>query len=333
MRLAILGATSNIAKDLIRSFAGRFELRLFSRRPQEVSVWLTDMAGGHTCRAFSYDEFAHHEHDAVLNFVGVGDPARAASMGADIFDVTLQFDQLVLDYIKTRPACRYIFMSSGAAYGNIFSAPAQAGATARLSINELKPADWYGVAKLHAECRHRAWADRRIVDVRIFNYFSRHLDCEGRFLIADIIRAIKQGTCLQTQPGNIVRDYIGAEDFASLIASLLERCEANDVVDCYSRAAVEQAELAGCHAGRVRIEVRIRRDGERRQCDRRQNFLFFRKPARSRVWVCAQADFVADADGGNRSPSRQGRMIFRKPDCAADVLRSGMSLERCAPCW
>ncbi|NOT82503.1 MAG: NAD(P)-dependent oxidoreductase, partial [Gallionella sp.] len=41
MRIAILGATSQIAKDLIVSFslAKNNQLHLFARRPNEVSAW------------------------------------------------------------------------------------------------------------------------------------------------------------------------------------------------------------------------------------------------------------------------------------------------------
>ena len=37
-------------------------------------------------------------------------------MGASIFDVTLKYDEMALDYVRQHPDCRYIFLSSGAAY-------------------------------------------------------------------------------------------------------------------------------------------------------------------------------------------------------------------------
>ena len=45
-------------------------------------------------------------------------------MGNSIFDVTLRFDEMVLEYLQAHPACRYLFLSSGAAYGSGFSEPA-----------------------------------------------------------------------------------------------------------------------------------------------------------------------------------------------------------------
>jgi len=45
MRIAILGATSQIAKDLILSFATQcdHELALFARRPEAVTQWLASV--------------------------------------------------------------------------------------------------------------------------------------------------------------------------------------------------------------------------------------------------------------------------------------------------
>ncbi len=84
MRIAILGATSQIAKDLVLSFAAyaKHELRLFARRPEAVKEWLADV--GLTARypVGSFDEFGVNKpFDAILNFVGVGNPAQAVAMG------------------------------------------------------------------------------------------------------------------------------------------------------------------------------------------------------------------------------------------------------------
>ena len=109
MRIAILGATSQIARDLIVSFSveGEERLHLFARRTEEVTKWLalTGQSGRYPVDEFS--EFAKHEFDAVINFVGVGNPAQALSMGNLIFDITLRFDEMVLDYLKTHDSERY----------------------------------------------------------------------------------------------------------------------------------------------------------------------------------------------------------------------------------
>lgn len=246
MRLAILGATSQIAKDLVLSFAeqGSHELVLYARRPEVVTQWLSSigLAGRYVVAdfaAFSTDE----SFDAVLNFVGVGDPAQSTAMGATIFDVTLKYDELALDYVRKHPDCRYIFLSSGAAYGASFDSPVDENTKAVIAINDLHPQDWYSVAKVHAECRHRAMAHLPIVDIRVFNYFSHTQDMEARFLITDIVRAIRDNTVLKTSAANIIRDFLHPSDFRRLISAILAAPATNVAIDCYSKAPIDKISL------------------------------------------------------------------------------------------
>lgn len=244
-RIAILGATSQIARDLIASFSAdeKILLHLFARRPDEVKKWLPSVGLDDSYPVDGFTEFLKQEFDAVINFVGAGDPAQIATMGSSILDVTLCFDEMVLEYLKTHPACRYLFMSSGAAYGSRFTEPAKRDTLAIVPINDLAPQDWYGVAKLHAECRHRAHPEFAIFDIRVFNYFSRTQDIEARFLITDILRAIRDKTVLKTSPDYIVRDFLHPTDFYRLVFALLSAPATNAAVDCYSRAPIDKPAL------------------------------------------------------------------------------------------
>jgi nucleoside-diphosphate-sugar epimerase len=245
MHIAILGATSQIAKDLIISFSVEADKRLylFARRPDEVRLWLQSLGLAARYLVDDFAAFAQHEFDAVMNFVGVGNPAQAVAMGNTIFDVTLRFDELVLDYLKTHPNCRYLFLSSGAAYGSNFAEPANHDTPARIDLNHLKPHDWYGMAKLHAECRHRAHPELAIIDIRVFNYFSHTQDMSARFLMTDILRAIRDNTVLQTSSDFMVRDYLHPSDFYGLVTALLNSPACNTAVDCYSLAPVDKPTL------------------------------------------------------------------------------------------
>jgi len=246
MQIAILGATSQIAKDLIVAFSKQdnHELVLFARRPEIVMQWLASvrLSGRYAVKDFA--AFSTDEHfDVLLNFVGVGDPAQAAAMGASIFDVTLKYDQLALSYLEQHPLCRYIFLSSGAAYGPSFDTPADENTKATVAINNLQPQDWYAVAKLHAECRHRSLAHLPIIDIRVFNYFSHSQDISARFLITDMVRAIRDKTLLKTSSDYIVRDFIHPSDFYKLVVALLSATATNSVVDCYSKAPIDKPAL------------------------------------------------------------------------------------------
>lgn len=259
MRIAILGATSQIARDLITSFHTKQDkhLHLFARRPDDVKTWLELTGLDDEYPIDDFSGFTKHEFDAVINFVGVGDPAQIKAMGSSIFDVTLRFDEMVMDYLQTHPSCRYLFLSSGAAYGSDFNEPANLVTPAIVPINELAPQDWYGVAKLHSECRHRAHTEWSIIDIRVFNYFSRTQDIAARFLITDIIRAIRDNTVLQTSSDNVVRDYLHPSDFYRLVTALLAGPINNAVVDCCSRGPIDKLSLLATMQAQFGLQYEI----------------------------------------------------------------------------
>ena len=242
MRLAILGSTSQIAKDLILAFTQNrdHDLVLYARRPEAVSQWLNSVGLAKLYVADITTFSTNERFDAILNFVGVGDPAQAVTMGAGIFDVTLKYDEMALDYLRQRPDCRYIFLSSGAVYGESFDAPVDEHTKAVTAINNLKPQEWYGVAKLHAECRHRALAHLPIVDLRVFNYFSHTQDMEARFFITDTVRAIRDKTVLKTSRSHMVRDYLHPSDLHALVSAILASPAANEAIDCRSKGPIEK---------------------------------------------------------------------------------------------
>jgi nucleoside-diphosphate-sugar epimerase len=246
MRIAIFGATSQIAKDLVRSFAAQnnHELILYARRPDAVTQWLISVELTERYVVADFSNFNIVEHfDVILNFVGVGNPAITAKMGASIFDITLKYDELALGYVRQHPSCQYIFLSSGAAYGSTFDAPADAETKAIIDINKLQPQDWYGVAKLYAECRHRALPNLPIIDIRIFNYYSHTQDMEARFFITDMVRALRDNLILNTTSEIIFRDYIQSNDFYNLVKAILESPKKNIALDCYSKEAVDKITL------------------------------------------------------------------------------------------
>ena len=219
------------------------ELYLFARHPSVVTSWLSFKGLSNHYPVQDFSLFSDSVYDAIINFVGAGDPVKVASMGNSIFYITLRFDDLVLEYLKRHPNCRYIFLSSGAVYGSAFNEPANRNTPAVVSVNNIEPHQWYGVAKLFAECRHRTHPEFSIIDIRIFNYFSRAQDISARFLITDILRAIRDNTVFRTSTDNIIRDFLHPADFHSLICTLLTAPLSNTAVDCYTRAPIDKANL------------------------------------------------------------------------------------------
>lgn len=246
MKVAILGASSHIAKDLIASLAQAtaYKCSLFVRTPATLNAELQAIAAREGFPVLDYAAFGDRcEFDAIINFVGVGDPARAVEMGQAIFSITEQYDHLALSYLRSHPACKYIYLSSGAAYGTNFSAPITDESAAVFPINALQPQHWYGAAKFQAECRHRAQPEAAITDVRVFSYFSHRQSCEARFFLSDILRSLHTGTVLEVAPDDMLRDYLTPADFMQLIGRVLQAPPGNAAVDCYSLAPVGKFEL------------------------------------------------------------------------------------------
>lgn len=128
-------------------------------------------------------------------------------------------------------------------------------------INNLKPQDWYGVAKLHAECRHRALAHLPIVDIRVFNYFSHTQDINSRFLMTDIVRAIREKTVLKTSADYIVRDFIHPSDFFNLVKLILAAPATNAAVDAYSKAPIDKPTLLAAMQEKFGLQYEIGQRG------------------------------------------------------------------------
>lgn len=260
MKLAIFGANSHIAGDLVASFAsnGGYNCHLFVRNIKTLAPDIRAIVESNSFTMSEYSAFDPAVHyDAIINFVGVGDPAQAKAMGSTILDVTERYDRLALAYLEGHAACKYIFLSSGAAYGRNFDTPVTESSNALFSINELLTQDWYSVAKFCAECRHRAHADLNIVDVRVFSYFSSRQALDARFLLSDILRAIETGSVLGVSPENMVRDYMVPSDFFLMIESILSSPPTNLVVDCYTLEPVDKFSLLSSISEEFGLEYEV----------------------------------------------------------------------------
>ncbi|WP_130471071.1 NAD-dependent epimerase/dehydratase family protein [Candidatus Magnetaquicoccus inordinatus] len=259
MAIALVGASSQIARDLILSFAEQSTqpLSLFVREPQALQSWLATVGLQNRYAVADYGHFGEAEYQAVINFVGVGDPAKALRMGGSVLEVTWHYDTLVLDYLRRYPHCRYLFLSSGAVYGSRFMEPVNEQSVAQLPVNALTPQDYYGIAKLHAECRHRACAEWPIVDLRVFNYFSHTQDLAARFLITDLLRAILRREVVRVSPDYIVRDFLHPADFYRLVCAVLQAPPSNLAVDCYTLAPVDKPALLAALQEKFALQVEM----------------------------------------------------------------------------
>ena len=246
MRIAILGATSQIAQDLLLSFSRHksYEFSLYGRNVELLEEWINIVNLDKKYQIQEYSNFNNNQkYDLIINFVGIGDPAKVQEMGNNIFKITEQYDEMVLEYLKCNKETKYIFLSSGAVYGGDYKDPVKKDTLATININNLATTDWYAIAKLYAEARHRSLPDLSIVDIRVFNYFSHTQNINARFLITDIVRALKNGEVFKTSPDNVIRDFITPPDFYNLIQAIIDYKPLNTALDCYTKSPVEKFNL------------------------------------------------------------------------------------------
>lgn len=202
-------------------------------------------------RQIAFDDFADGEYDAVINCVGIGDPAKLAAGTSDsILELTERFDRLALDYLARFPQTRYVSFSSGAAYGGTFDEPASQATPLASQADGPSAGDSYGAVKAATEAKHRALADLAIVDLRLFGLYSRFIDPRAHYFMNDVFDAIAAKKRLRVGPGEMWRDYVSPGDLWRLVASVLRAKPRNDVFDIYSAAPASKFEILGDFAQR-----------------------------------------------------------------------------------
>lgn len=247
--IAIFGANSHIAKGLINNFnrCGEWELHLYTRSPKALRSFLN--AIGKPCGKKwvihkGYRNLMKFSHDVIINCVGAGTLNKPGADYTDWFTVTESFDNLAIGYLrKCRPDGLYISFSSGAVYGREFSAPAEENTANSIRVNHVAAEDYYAIARLNAEAKHRAFSGLRIVDLRIFSYFSRFIDFTDGYFITDVLDAVLKNKILETGHENIVRDYVHPEDLFSVIKKCIDAETLNAAFDVTSAKPVKKKEI------------------------------------------------------------------------------------------
>lgn len=235
-RIAIFGATSHIARNLIGRFsADGFPLHLYVR-PESLRFELPANAEWK-----GYGEFGREHYGVIVNCVGAGTPDKLRP--GDWFSVPEKFDNLVLDHLRSvDPEALCVAFGSGAIYG---PHPDPVGADSCFStpVNRVPPADRYSIMRLYTEAKHRSLADRNIVDIRIFSFFSRYASPDSGYFMTDVLKALLTGTPLRTDDSDMIRDYVAPDDLYRLIRLCMEKKRINAAFDSYSLAPVSKKQV------------------------------------------------------------------------------------------
>jgi nucleoside-diphosphate-sugar epimerase len=236
--VALLGARGQIARGLVKDLPQEWRLDLFSRD----SALPHDEAATCGIPILPYAQFTAGSYDLVINAAGPGDPSVQRSSGGEILRITEAFDNLVLDYVRTRPETRYINLSTGAVYGTDYYA-AVGKPIYELRVNDLANTNAYALAKLTAETKHRQLPNLHIADLRIFGYFSRRISLSSGFFIAQVMDHLLGERPFRTGPADFVRDFIAPEDLAAHIVALYDAGAPNAYFNAVSARPMTKFEI------------------------------------------------------------------------------------------
>jgi nucleoside-diphosphate-sugar epimerase len=264
MNIALLGANSHIAKGLVCNFQSRTDdtLYLFTRAKARVYDFMKSAVPGRkrSCTVKEgYKDFKRHHYDVIINCVGAGTPQKLADRYSDWFMLTEKFDNLIIDYMLENTDTLYINFSSGAVYGRNLDAPAGENSLNCLAVNHIRSEEYYSIANLNAEAKHRSFKSLTIIDLRIFSYFSRFIDLGSGYFITELLNCVKHGKVLRTSADNILRDYIHPDDLFSLIMQCMRGGSLNAAFDAFSREPVEKFQVLDYFTAKYGLKYEVDR--------------------------------------------------------------------------
>lgn len=246
-KIAVLGASGHIGKNIsaLLSEDSDYQVYLFVRSQEKMLSFIQNNGLNYrnNLKLLPFAEFRNGLYDVVVNCVGIGDPNELTKEPYRIFQVTENFDNLVLDYIKDHPKTLYINFSSGAIYGTDFVETASETKCATIDVNHLGVKDFYGISKLNMEAKHRSLSDYFIVDIRIFGFFSEFIDLNSHFFLTDVLNSLYKKKILLTSSQDMVRDYVHPSDLKKMMKLCIQKHSINAAYDAYSLAPVTKFEL------------------------------------------------------------------------------------------
>ena len=236
LKIAILGGTSHIARAITPYLLeANAELTLFARSPEKLKDPKCSVHKG-------FDSFMQGNFNVIINCIGAGTPKELAGDYNRWFSVLEYFDNLALDYLKNvNQDALYVMFSSGAVYGRQNNAPVEEDSFWRFYPNKIGVPDYYAISKIYSEAKHRSLPYLKIADLRIFSFFSRHIDLDSGYFMTDLVRSLVNKETLKTSSADIIRDYPHPSDLAALILRCANEKHINTSIDVASTEPVSKS--------------------------------------------------------------------------------------------
>lgn len=256
--IGILGASGHVAQAVLHVLqkSQNNAFYLFSRDIHSYKPsLLSDISPERACIC-DYSMLAYKHMDVIINCIGYHKDTLASHSGS-LFDMTEKYNNIVLEYLNKHPDTLYINISSGIVYGQNYTIPADKNTPAQININKLSSGEMQSVIKLYTEAKHRAHIDNNIVDLRIYGFFSRFINVNYSFLLAEIVRCIKNKTAFITNSTDIIRDYIHLDDLRNLLECIITQHKLNTSFDVCSTHPVSKFELLNFFSNHYGLEVQM----------------------------------------------------------------------------
>lgn len=257
--IAIFGSSGHVAKGLIFQFAqesSKFKLYLFARNLTKVQGFINKHVEHLDYELLPFNKFNEQKYDVIINCIGFGTPNKVSENMQTLFEVTEHFDNLIIEYLKKNSETLYINLSSGAAYCSEFETPASKNMKSSLTINELQSKDFYGITKMYSEAKHRSLTKLRIIDLRLFGYFSKFIELNSNYFLTELINCIREKKLFATNNINIIRDYSHSYDLFTLIIKIITS-EKNEAFDVYSNKEISKFEILNLFENEYNLQYKI----------------------------------------------------------------------------
>lgn len=255
-RIFVTGATGFLGTWLLETFAFinetlalEAELVGLSRNPDAFYKKVPHLA---PCKAialhqgdvrdFSFPEgkFSHVIH--------AGTTSSAPVPPLEMVDTILFGTRRTLDFAVAAGVKKFLFVSSGAVYGELASGTKPVTETASTAPSPMNPASAYGEGKRMAELLCALYHDRYKLETTIARCFALagpHLPLEAHFAIGNFIQAaLEKKPIVIKSDGSSKRSYLYAADLAVWLWTLLFKGKACHPYNVGSEEGLSIKELA-----------------------------------------------------------------------------------------
>jgi hypothetical protein len=146
-------------------------------------------------------------------------------------------------------------MSSGAAYGDVYTDGPVTKKTQAVLPQKDNPEYCYIISKINTEAKHRTLSKLNIIDLRVYAFFSSMVDVSTPFLMSEIVSSILHKKVFETSSQEMVRDYSSGATLYALIMAIMKR-PCNGAFDVYSTKPVSKKDLLVALSKKFGLEYR-----------------------------------------------------------------------------